>query len=86
MMIALMEQDLWENGYALMGLCFWMWGLEFCLINVHKIENIVHFNPVNENVSSCSLEPNELRELVVQHINPNLQQSSNGYVMMVFCL
>jgi hypothetical protein len=37
-------------------------------------------------VSSCLLEPNELRELVVQHINPNLQQPSNGYVMMGFCL
>ncbi len=37
-------------------------------------------------ISSCSLKPNELRELIVQHINPNLQQSSNGYVMKGFYL
>jgi hypothetical protein len=29
MMIAQMEQNLWVNGYALMGLCLWMWGLGF---------------------------------------------------------
>jgi hypothetical protein len=46
MMIAQMEQDLWANGYALMGLCLWMWGLGFCLINVQEIESIVHFNLV----------------------------------------
>jgi hypothetical protein len=44
------------------------------------------FQPNELTVSSCSLEPNVLKELVVQHINPNLQQSSNGYVMMGFCL
>jgi len=37
-------------------------------------------------VSSCSLEPNELKEFDVQCINPNLQQLSNGYVVMGFCL
>jgi len=42
--------------------------------------------PNELNVSSCSLKPNVLKELVVPHINPNLQQSSNGYVMMGFCL
>jgi hypothetical protein len=44
MMIIHVEHDLWENGYALMGLCLWMWGLRFCLINVQDIENVVHFN------------------------------------------
>jgi hypothetical protein len=42
--------------------------------------NLEHcsFQPNELTISSCLLEPNELRELVVQHTNPNLQQSSNG--------
>jgi hypothetical protein len=47
MMIIQMEQNLWANGYALMGLCLWIWGLGFYFINVQKIENIIHFNPMN---------------------------------------
>jgi hypothetical protein len=35
--------------------------------------------------SSCWLELRELKELVVQHINPKIEQSSNGYALIGFC-
>jgi hypothetical protein len=35
--------------------------------------------------SSCWFEPRELRELVVQHISPKIEQSTNGYAFIGFC-
>jgi hypothetical protein len=69
------------NGFVFMNV-----GIKVMFDQCPKDWKYFSLQPSELTISSCSLEPNQLRELVAQHINPKLQNSSNGHVMMSFCL